>query len=214
METQSPPRNTPTASIVSALCLSFLLLSTTAPSLAAAASAKGKLHMAIVDEATGAPIPARVHLKDASGAEIKTAAYPYHKGHFTCPGFFELSLPAGEYRYEAEHGQIAATIPFENWKKNSSLGKISFNESGWFLVRAITDNPVTFRFASTAPFYVEFSEERRRVSKASAQFFLDWVRERMERVKLENPEQKEAVLKHHRDAAAFWNRKVTEANAE
>ncbi|MFT4589654.1 MAG: hypothetical protein ACI8QF_003770, partial [Limisphaerales bacterium] len=131
METQSPPRNTPTASIVSALCLSFLLLSTTAPSLAAAASAKGKLHMAIVAEATGAPIPARVHLKDASGAEIKTAAYPYHKGHFTCPGFFELSLPAGEYRYEAEHGQIAATIPFENWKKMVRSGRFrSMNPAG------------------------------------------------------------------------------------
>jgi len=32
---------------------------------------------------------------------------------------------------------------------------VKFNESGWFLVRVITDNPKTFRFASTAPYYVE-----------------------------------------------------------
>lgn len=526
METESRPLDALTANT---LCLAFLLLSAFASALPAAAAATGKLHMAIVDENTGGAIPARVHLKDASGAQVTTAAYPYHKGHFTCPGFFELSLPAGEYRYEAEHGQqysmaagtiwiqagattehlarvreliditregwwsgdlhvhrpiehmellmeaedihvapsitwwnqrnlwedgraapadplvrfgkfrcnhvmagedereggallyfhlnkplniktrnrefpspmtflaeararervhvdiekpfwwdvpiwlasgkidtmgiannhmcrdwvyfnprtggeawgrprdvkrlphphgngrwtqeiyynalntglrvppsagsasgvlpnplgynrvwvhvgktfdretwwknlkagrsfvsngpllrceangkppghvfkaargktlnttltakiftrddiskieiikngrIAATVPFEDWKKTGSLGEMSFKESGWFLVRAITDNPVTFRFASTAPYYIEFSDEPRRVSKASAQFFLDWVRERMQRVKLEAPKQKEAVLKHHRDAEAFWSRKVTAANAE
>lgn len=112
-----------------------------------------------------------------------------------------------------KNGKIAATVPFDEWQKSGSLGNISFTESGWFLVRAITDNPVTFRFASTAPYYVQMGD-RPRVSKASSQFFLNWVRERMERVKLADPERKEAVLKHHRDAETFWSEKVAGANAE
>lgn len=95
-----------------------------------------------------------------------------------------------------------------------SLGELTFNESGWFLVRAIADNPKTFRFASTAPFYVEVGEEKRRISRASAQFFLDWARERMQRVKLDDAAQREEVLNHHKTAENFWRDRVAQANAE
>jgi hypothetical protein len=95
----------------------------------------------------------------------------------------------------------------------SSLGELTFDQSGWFLVRAITDNPKTFRFASTAPWYVEIGDEPR-VSKASAQFFLDWVGQRMQRVKLDDPAQREAVLQYHRQAEQFWEKLAARANAE
>ena len=38
------------------------------------------------------------------------------------------------------------------------LGAITFERRGWFLARAITDLEHTFRFASTAPFYVEIGQ--------------------------------------------------------
>jgi hypothetical protein len=94
------------------------------------------------------------------------------------------------------------------------LGKLTFTESGWFLVRAIAGDPTTFRFASTAPFYVEVDPRKHRVSRASAQFFLDWVKEGMSRVKLPDGEQKQAVLQFHRAAEKFWSEKVAGANAE
>ena len=74
-------------------------------------------------------------------------------------------------------------MPDGEWLKTGTLGRIRFDESGWFLVRTVADNPKTFRFASTAPYYVEIGERKRRISKASAQFFLDWVHERAGRVK-------------------------------
>ena len=37
--------------------------------------------------------------------------------------------------------------------------------------------PDTYRFATTAPYYVEIGDQPR-ISKTSAQFFLDWVDER------------------------------------
>jgi hypothetical protein len=113
-----------------------------------------------------------------------------------------------------KNGRIELTVPFEDWKRIGKLGKVKFTESGWFLVRVIADNSKTFRFASTAPFYVEIGERPRRISRASAQFFLDWVRERMSRIKLDDPIQREEVLAYHRMAETFWQEKVTQANAD
>ena len=71
-------------------------------------------------------------------------------------------------------------------RKTGRLPKLHFKESGWFLIRAVTDLPDTYRFAMTAPYYVEFGD-RRRISKRAAQFFLDWVDERARRIELTDP---------------------------
>ena len=74
------------------------------------------------------------------------------------------------------------------------------------------DNPKTFRFASTAPWHVEVGDEKRRVSKASARFFLEWCQERAKRVKVDDPAQKKAVLEHHTAAEKFWQDVLAKAN--
>lgn len=109
-------------------------------------------------------------------------------------------------------GKVVRSVPVASNGTRASLGKLTFNESGWFLVRAISSDPTTFRFASTAPFYVEVGD-RRRISKASAQFFLDWVREGIARVKAPEGEPKRAVLEYHRAAEKFWGEKLAGANA-
>ena len=113
-----------------------------------------------------------------------------------------------------QNGRVTRTVPFSEWKKTGSLGTVRFQESGWFLVRAIADVSHTFRFAATGPFYVEVGPVKRRVSRGSAQFFLDWVRERMGQIKLADPTAQEHVLKYHRDAEQFWQEKIAQANAE
>ena len=111
-------------------------------------------------------------------------------------------------------GKVVRSIPAPANGKHASLGKLTFNESGWFLVRAISSEPRTFRFASTAPFYVEVGENKHRISKASAQFFLDWVKVGMTRIQLPEGKQKEAVLQYHRLAEKFWMEKLASANAD
>jgi hypothetical protein len=111
-------------------------------------------------------------------------------------------------------GETVKRVSVEEFARTGSLGTLTFNTSGWFLVRAIADNPKTFRFASTAPFYVEVGEAKRRVSKASARFFLDWVKERAARIKLEDAEQRGEVLKYHTAAEKFWKDLLERANAE
>ncbi len=111
-----------------------------------------------------------------------------------------------------QDGRVVRTISYALWKQSSSLGKFQFDQSGWFLIRAIADVPTTFRFASTGPFYVEVGSATTRVSRESAQFFLDWVRQREGKLKLDDPGQREEVLLHHRAAEQFWKKKVESAN--
>jgi hypothetical protein len=113
-----------------------------------------------------------------------------------------------------KNGRPERKVAYQDWLKTGSLGNLEFKESGWFLVRVIADNKKTFRFASTGPFYVEIGPARRRISKASAQFFLDWTRERMRRIKLDDPAQRSEVLQHHRRAERFWEQRVARGNAE
>ncbi len=94
--------------------------------------------------------------------------------------------------------------------------QVDIAKGGWFLVRAITDEPRTFRFASTAPYYVEGTDGEKRISRSSVQFFVDWIDERMARVplKLQDADQQEEVLAHHRRARAFWSELLVDANAD
>ncbi|MBX3178290.1 MAG: CehA/McbA family metallohydrolase [Candidatus Hydrogenedentes bacterium] len=87
---------------------------------------------------------------------------------------------------------------------------MTFDRSGWFLVRAIADLDHTFRFASTAPWYVEIGGEGQPVRRESVEFFLDWIDRR--KAALELPEgQKAEVLMDHDRARAFWSKKLAGA---
>jgi hypothetical protein len=91
---------------------------------------------------------------------------------------------------------------------------ITVSESGWFLVRAIAEVTNTFRFASTAPWYVEIGEQARPVRRESAQFFFEWCRERMavlEKAPNLAPEQRNEVLTPWREAESFWRKKASTA---
>jgi hypothetical protein len=94
------------------------------------------------------------------------------------------------------------------------LGSIVFKESGWFLVRVLAGVPSTFRFASTGPFYVEIGPVSRRVSKAYAQFFLDWVQERMSQIRFDDPREQAESIKYQQPAEQFWREKGEQANAQ
>ena len=78
----------------------------------------------------------------------------------------------------------------------------------------IADNDKTVRFAPPAPYYVEIGSDRDRISNASVQFFLDWTRERMGRIKLADADQLEEVIDHHRQAEKFGRERPVRANSE
>ncbi len=159
-----------------------------------------------------------------NGPLLRVLVNSQHPGHvFRAPNGKEIELDVkvsltsrDQVRFLEiiKNGQVERKVPYEDWAKTGTLGRISFQKSGWFLVRVITENPKTFRFASTAPYYVEVGDVKQYISRASAQFFLDWVRERTRRIKLNNPDQRKEVLKHHADAKKFWEKILARATAD
>jgi hypothetical protein len=60
---------------------------------------------------------------------------------------------------------------------------------------------------------VKIGSSAHRISRASAQFFLDWVRERMSQVQLADPREQEEVVAFHRRAEQFWRERMAQGNA-
>jgi len=67
--------------------------------------------------------------------------------------------------------------------RRSGLIPVTFNESGWFLVRVIGTHPTTLRIASTAPWYVELKGTPFQPKAEAIQFFIDWIDERIARLR-------------------------------
>ena len=130
-----------------------------------------------------------------------------------------------------KNGQIERRVPFDEWKRTETLGAVTFDQSGWVLVRAVTEVKHTYRFAMTAPYYTEIGSQKRRISRASAQFFLEWVQEAITCIKggdypwknqhgapskvqtKPKPAQQDEFLRYYSLAEKFWQETVKSANA-
>lgn len=105
-----------------------------------------------------------------------------------------------------QHDELSGTIHLD-------LPEIA---SGWFLIRVICKNDQTFRFASTAPWYVEVGDKKERISREDAAFFKAWTEERIGRIEKAglSEEELDAVLAPHKKGLEFWQAKIDAANAE
>jgi hypothetical protein len=109
-------------------------------------------------------------------------------------------------------GRLVQNLPLRDWAEKREIAPVAFQESGWCLIRVRCDHPQTYRFAMTAPWYVTF-RGKPRVSKASAEFFLEWVNERAAKLKIADAETRAAAEKEIEFARSWWRKKVDEANA-
>ena len=56
----------------------------------------------------------------------------------------------------------------------NKLPSVDFEDSGWFLVRVVTETPDVYRCAISAPFFVEF-DGKPYVNRQSVQYFQKWM---------------------------------------
>jgi hypothetical protein len=111
-------------------------------------------------------------------------------------------------------GVVVERLAGENLGERVRARPLVFESSGWFLVRAIAAVPGTFRFASTAPFYVEVGEGRDTIHRDHVAFFLRWIDERIAALQadqkgdLADSVRKEEVLRPHREARRFFERQL------
>jgi hypothetical protein len=144
-------------------------------------------------------------------------------GHvFHAPAGRELDLEIGltlsvtdpiSYLDIIQDGEVRYNIRFADYAASGRLPKLHFSRSGWCVIRAVTDLSDTYRFAMTGPFYVEIGDKPR-ISKAAAQFFLDWAHERMRQLAAADPQQSREALEVHRETEEFWKDLVKRATAE
>ncbi|MCA9216655.1 MAG: CehA/McbA family metallohydrolase, partial [Planctomycetales bacterium] len=122
------------------------------------------------------------------------------------------------YLQIVKNGETAAEVRLDELaKQRGQLPEIEFTESGWMLIRAVCDNQKAFRYATTAPYYVEFDGAPNRISRRSCKFFLDWTTERIAELEQQlsgtTKKQRDAVLKYHRAGLKFWTERRESANA-
>lgn len=121
-----------------------------------------------------------------------------------------------DYLEVVKNGEVVEEVRLDEYRnRQGALPAVEFTQSGWLLVRAVTAEPRTFRFASTGPYYVEIGGQPR-VSRKSAQFFLDWTNERMSQLvaALPDADQQAEVLRYHERARDYWMERLQQANAD
>lgn len=119
--------------------------------------------------------------------------------------FYEKA--AVEYLEILKNGEVIHQIRLRDLANNQGrLPVLSFDSSGWFVVRAMTNNTKNYQFATTGPYYV-LSDYQPRVSRRSVQFFLDWLNA-AEKEFSDN----ETVLDEIASARTFWMDLLDKAN--
>ena len=110
------------------------------------------------------------------------------------------SPPLDEDTTVGDSGLVDGTVVHLR-PRSEQIPPVHFDDSGWFLVRAVTSNPKTLQFASSGPYYVE-KAGRPRISRASVNFFINWIDEDNVMPQLAEPQQ---VLQHGpRPACLLW----------
>jgi hypothetical protein len=122
-----------------------------------------------------------------------------------------------EYLQIVKNGIVEKEVRLADWSKQKGrLPPLVFDDSGWFLVRAVTTNQRTYQFASSGPYYVE-KGGRPRVSRRSVQFFLDWIaaaEARLRELPELNNDARQALLAEQQSARRYFEELLATATAE
>lgn len=112
-----------------------------------------------------------------------------------------------------KNGEKDLEISLDEYKdRQGILPPVEFSDSGWFLVRVVTEESGYYQYAMTAPFYVEANGQPR-ISKSASEFFRDWVFRRAMNIQLADGPQRNEIIDLQRDARDFWQKRAKAANA-
>ncbi|MEN8155779.1 MAG: CehA/McbA family metallohydrolase [Bacteroidota bacterium] len=119
----------------------------------------------------------------------------------------DLKIDAREKITEIQvikNGEVAVSLPFNDWEKGQKIPDVKFEKSGWFLVRALTDNPGTYRTALTGPYFVEIGNIASTIHQQDVSFFLEWAREAAEQNIASDPEERAMFDRYAIESIRFW----------
>ncbi len=123
-----------------------------------------------------------------------------------------------EYLDVIFNGSAIYQARLEVHSQRGEFPPLSIQESGWLVLRVVTEHENSYRLATTAPFYFDF-ENQPRVSRAAVQFFADWLEESTGLIAKDNSIQRDSATKSTYQELAdkarlFWSDQAKKATDE
>ncbi len=116
-----------------------------------------------------------------------------------------------EYLEVVFNGQSLYQARLEDHARRGSFPPLAISESGWLLIRVVTEHEESYRMTTTSPYYFEF--EGKRVSRKAVRFFQDWFHESEASIR-RDPEQTKRLQSLLDTATDFWASQLNLATVE
>ncbi len=110
------------------------------------------------------------------------------------------------------NGETIYSAKLEDHYKRGEFPPIEIDESGWLVIRVVTEHSKGYRLATTAPFYFVFNGSPR-VSRKAVAFFQQWHTAAVESIK-QSPELLNSYEPWIERSNQFWDRKLSSSNAD
>jgi hypothetical protein len=98
-------------------------------------------------------------------------------------------------------------------KQGGRIPPLQIKESGWLVVRVVTERDFTYRFATTAPYYVE-QDGKPRISRSSIEFFQRWLEKSAAKINEQDDSAQQAAMPYIIAAREFWRERLDISTAE
>ncbi len=97
-------------------------------------------------------------------------------------------------------------------KQGGKIPPQLIKESGWLVIRVVTEREFTYRIATTAPFYFEFGGAPR-ISREAVEFFQAWLERTEKQIAAESEQARSAAAPYVNSAKLYWSDRLKKANA-
>ena len=117
-----------------------------------------------------------------------------------------------EYLDVVFNGDTIYSAKLEEHYKRGEFPPIEIDQSGWLVIRIVTEHAKGYRFATTAPFYFVF-DGKPRVSRKAVAFFQQWQKAALDNL-AESPEQWKLYEPWIDRSNQFWEARLRASNSE
>lgn len=100
----------------------------------------------------------------------------------------------------------------EHAKRGGQIPSLEITESGWLVVRVVTQREESYRMATSAPYYFECAEKSR-ISRAAVEMFQGWLEQTDKDLAASDPQRHQATSPYIESARRFWKERADAATA-
>ncbi|MEZ6133654.1 MAG: hypothetical protein R3C53_01970 [Pirellulaceae bacterium] len=108
----------------------------------------------------------------------------------------------GETLYQARLDEYA--------KQGGRIPPLKIEESGWLVIRVVTERQHTYRIASTAPYYFEVAGQPR-ISRSAVEYFTRWLEKSAKQIEQGDNASQLSAAPFVQAAREFWQQRLTQA---